>query len=116
MNRIRWLDLAVKARMVYKNLVHSGIHRSLDINFNTIPDHNAFSRRGICFIKSIFEDLLVWFDAVTAFRGYDFDEIACNTRIFQLTMLGFFKPIGDQVKFVPFVGEIIKALNGVWKQ
>lgn len=116
MNRIRGLDLAVNAGMVYKNLVHSGIHRSLDIYFNTIPDHNAFSRPGVCFIKSIFEDLLVWLNAVTAFRGYDLYEIAGDTRIFKLTVLGILKAIGDQVKFIPLVGEIVKALDGVWKQ
>src|SRR5687767_13010328 len=116
MNRICWLDLAVETGMVYKNLVNSGIHRSLYIYFNTVADHNAFRRRGICFRKSIFKYLLIGLDAVTTFRGNNFNKIVCNSRIFQLTMLRFFKPIGDKVKFVPFVGEIIKTLNSVWEQ
>ena len=82
MNHISWLNWTVNAGMIHENLVNPGVHRSLDIDFDTIPDHNTFSLPGICFSKSILEDLLIGFNAVTTLRSNDFEEISCNARIF----------------------------------
>ena len=83
----RWLQ----ADVIHIYLIDTCIDSALDIGFHTIPDHNTFFRKGTGLLKRIFEDLLMRFEAVGAFRRDHFPEItgqagssgACCAVLFQ---------------------------------
>src|SRR5687768_17123914 len=103
MDRISWLNRTVDTGMVYKHLVDTGIHSPLDIYFNTIPYHDAFTRVGPGFHKSIFKNLFIGFNTVAALRSNYLNKIRCDAGMFQFTMLDVFEAIRDQVKAIAFI-------------
>ena len=56
------------------------------------------------------------FKAIASFRSNYFRKIFIKPGMFQLAVLGFFKAIGDQVKFVLFGKEVIKDLYSIREQ